>query len=269
MMILIKASLLLFLSTMSAHNKLYKGFKGYVSITILSPGQLRYTVQNVQTKAKKLQQTHSCFDDGRSSLNSANPIPVILGPDDLVIVVDNHHEYLAAESLGDQTIPIEVKDDLSTLTREKFYSTAKLKNYIYPYDKMGNEVPLPKKGWHNWYQLKDDPNRLFASLTAWKRTGTECTKDPNASETPINPLWVKDLNRKFESAFIEFKIATVLYQAGLCYDYSWGLNPNSEELTEFTERARLVLDETLQRGALFSLELIKSQNSRKKYTISE
>lgn len=269
MTILIKASMLLFLSTMSAHNKLYKGFKGYVSITILSPGQLRYTVQNVQTKAKKLQHTHSCFDNGKSSLNSANPIPVILGPDDLVIVVDNHHEYLAAESLGDQTIPIEVKDDLSALTREKFYSTAKLKNYIYPYDKMGNEVPLPKKSGYTWHQLKDDPNRLFASLTAWKRTGTECTKDPNASEMPVNPLWIKDLSKKFESAFIEFKIATILYQAGLCYDYSWGLNPNLKEIAEFTERARLVLDEALQRKSPFSLELIKSQTSLRKYTISE
>ncbi len=55
----ITISLLLFSITMYAHTCLYKGFKGYVPITHISPGQLRYTMQNVQTKIKKLLSTHS------------------------------------------------------------------------------------------------------------------------------------------------------------------------------------------------------------------
>lgn len=265
----ITLGMLIFTSIVHAHDKLYKGFKGYVNIELLSPGQLRYTIQNVQTKAKKSQKTLHRFDNKRSSLAIGRAIPVILGPDNLIVLVNNYHEYLAAKSLEDLTIPIEVKDDLRTLSRREFYNTAQSKNYIYPYDKMVNEIQLPKKGWYTWEQLKDDPNRLFASLTALKCTGDECTKDPNASELPHYPLWIKQLEKKFELAFIEFKIATLLYQAGLYYDYEWGLNPNSPQISEFTERARLVLEEAFQKGLPFSLELVQSHATLRKYTIVE
>lgn len=264
----IQAGLFILASTIQVHAQLYNGFKGYISLDLLSPGQLRYTTQNVQTKAKKQLKTHFYFDNGQSSLNISDAIPVILGPNNLIILVDSHHEYLASRSIGDTTVPIIVKDDLSRLSREEFYTVAQDKNYIYPYDILGKKIPLASTGWYKWSDMVDDPNRLFASLSALKCTGDNCTKDPNASEIPHHPLWIKQLNKKFELAFIEFKIATALYEAGLEYDYNWGTNPNSKKLLEFTERARLVLEEIVLKGELPQLELVTSDYMLGQYTIS-
>lgn len=262
-----KTSFLFVVCALSATENLYKGFKGYVDIGILLPGQLRYTLPNVKTKAQKLLKTSKHFNNRQSSLDLSNAIPVILGPHNMVIVVDSHHEYLAAQMVNDTTVPIEIKDDLRNLNKKSFYQAAKALNYIYPYDLLGHEVYPPKHGWYQWKTMQDDPNRLYASITAWKcNADLKCTKDPNASELPLHPLWIKHLDRKFELAFIEFKIATILYQAGLHYKYEWGVNPNAQHLLEFTEHARQVLEEALNQNPELPLDLVQSDVILSHYT---
>lgn len=246
-------------------SNLKKLSKLYVPITILSPGQLRFTQQNVDTKAKKLMKSKGIHDNGKSSLSLNDAVPVILGPDNLLILVDSHHELLAAKTIGDETAPIEVKDDLSNLSKEEFFKVAKEKNYIYPFDKIGNEVSMPDQGWFKWDLMEDDPNRLFASLVAWKYYEiNKGYRDPNASEDPEFPLWRKNLNEKVKLAFIEFKIATILYKAGLEFNYNWGVNPNSEIIKEFTEKARKVLNQALENKQIVKFDLI---NERRHFSL--
>ncbi|MEX0940742.1 MAG: ParB-like protein [Candidatus Babeliales bacterium] len=249
---------------LSEETILKKDMKKYISITELSPGQLRFTRKNVATKAKKLMQTKGQFDNAKSSLSIQDAIPIILGPNGLKILVDSHHECLAAQQNKDITVPVRVIDDLSNLDTQEFFKTALERNYIYPFDRMKRLVLMPMEGWYTWDQMQDDPNRLFASITAWKyKNPEEGTKDPNASEDPEYPLWVKKLWKKVELAFIEFKIASVLYEAGLEYDYKWGVNPNSEKLLEFTEKARAVLADALNKEQISSFDLIPTKRKRK------
>jgi hypothetical protein len=244
-------------SSLSSAQAIKMGEKQYVPIHELSPGQLRFTKVNVDTKAKKLARSKGQFDQGRSSLDTKDAVPVILGPEGLIILVDSHHELMAAKKVGDETAPITVVDDLRHLSREEFFTQAVAKNYIYPYNRLGTIVAMPATGWYAWDQMEDDPNRLFASLTAWKCTDeTTGTKDPNASEDPDYPLWVKKLKERVKIAFIEFKIATVLYKAGLEYQYSWGTNPNSRQLLEFTNHARAALRAALVKKEISPFDLI-------------
>lgn len=242
---------------------LLQGSNIYIPITQLSPGQIRFTQPNVDAKSIKLMKTKGHYDNGNSSISDKDAIPIVLGPDGLKIVIDNHHELLAAKKNGDITVPIEVKDDLSHLNRSDFFKEAQEKNYIYPVDLAGNIVFPPAFGWYTWEQMQDDPNRLFVAFTAWKcvdeNTGS---KDINALQDPEYPLWVKKLQEKVKLAFIEFKMATVLYKAGLTYEYAWGTNPNSENILAFTEKARAALKDALIKKQISPFDLIPEKTSR-------
>lgn len=256
----IKHVILIFLNTLFITHvqamTLTKDSKTYISIALLSPGQIRFTQANVQTKAAKLSRSKGHYDNGNSSIEITNAIPVVLGPDNLIVLVDSHHEYLAAQKIGDTTVPVRVIDDLHDLNRSDFFERAQANNYIYPFGFMGDLIPMPATGWYSWHQMQDDPNRLFATFTAWKYADGKGFKDPNAQEDPLYPLWVKHINEKVRLAFIEFKIATILYQAGLQYDYAWGTNPNDERVAHFTEQARYVLGLALSEGRISSFDLI-------------
>ncbi len=231
--------------------------KMYIPIALLSPGQIRFTQANVDTKAVKLSRSKGHYDNGNSSIEAINPIPVVLGPDNLIILVDSHHECLAAQKIGDTTAPVLVVDDLRHLNRLAFFKQAQANNYIYPFDFMGDLIPMPETGWYTWSQMQDDPNRLFAAFTAWKcGNNGKWAKDPNATQDPAYPLWIKKAHEKVKIAFIEFKMATVLYQAGLRYDYAWGTNPNDERVAQFTEQARSVLVKALDEERISSFDLI-------------
>jgi hypothetical protein len=235
---------------------LTKDSKMYVPIVLLSPGQIRFTQTNLDTKAAKLSRSKRQYDNGNSSIEAINPIPVVLGPDNLIVLVDSHHECMAAQKVGDTTVPVQVVDDLRHLNRLAFFKEAQANNYIYPFDFMGDLMPMPETGWYTWNQMQDDPNRLFAAFTAWKCSNGKWAKDPNATQDPTYPLWIKKAHEKVKIAFIEFKMATALYQAGLRYDYAWGTNPNDGRVAQFTEQARSVLVKALNEGRISPFDLI-------------
>jgi hypothetical protein len=253
--------ILLLMCILNSKAILTKSHKVYIDINSLSPGQLRYTQVNVNTKANRLKQSNKTYNNGTSSMPISSAIPVILGPNNLVVAIDSHHEFLAAKKIGDTNVPIEVKDDFSHLTKKEFFEEAKLKNYIYPYDKIGNLIPMPKENWYTWDAMQDDPNRLFAAFTALKGIPKNYHKDPNAMEEPKYPLWKKNLTQKVLLAFIEFKIATILYKNNLIYNYNWGTNPNSKENQKFTEEARKILNQALYDGSIPNFELIKPKDT--------
>jgi hypothetical protein len=235
---------------------LAKGFKGYVPIETLLPGQLRFTQANVDTKAKKLSARKQAFDNGKSSIPDTEPIPVIIGPGGLRILKDSHHELLVAKKVGDTTAPITVVDDLSNLSREDFFNTAQEANHIYPVDLQGNSVAMPKEGWFSWNMMVDDPNRYFAAISAVKCPDE---KHEGFSEGKNNnyPLWVKRLWEKVKLAFIEFKISTALNKAGIKYTYNMGDDLSKEPLASLVEQARLALAK--KEYAVAGLDLIPTK----------
>lgn len=238
------------------NDKYVKGFKGYVNIEDVVPGQKGFTSLNAETKATKSRKMLHQFDNENASLPIESAIPVVKTAWGLV-AADSHHEYIAATRLHDKTLPVEIKEDLSYLSVEEFIKVAHEKNLIYLYDKMGNKIVPTEGRWIGWNEMEDNPNRLFASLVALKfsaKNGDE--KDPNASELPEHPLWRKNTDKKFELAFMEFKIARALYNAGLEYRYEWGVNPNDVRIQEITEKAREVLRKVQAEGQLLNLELL-------------
>jgi len=217
----------------------------YVSLDCVKPGQLRYTQANVASKAKRLGRTARRFDNGKSSIDKSGALPVIKSVVGFILV-DGHHHFLAAKQMRDKTVPVRCIADLSDLTIAELYHYAFKNNYIYPVTLQGQMVDVPTSGWFEWEDMQDDPNRLFASLTALKCAKDSSGKiiafrDPNAAADPQYPLWVKRTWNKIENAFIEFKIADALYRAGLTYAYSMGTNPNDPLLAAFIEKARKAL----------------------------
>ena len=107
----------------------------------------------------------------------------------------------------------------------------------------------------------EDPNRLFAAITAWKCTQQNdkiCGfRDICAQNDPYYPLWIKKMWKKIELAFIEFKIATQLYNSKIVYSYEMGTDPNNKLIVQLIERAR----EILHHNSIDSLDLIYPRTS--------
>lgn len=236
----------LFIITLICGGTLSANDPFYHPIDQINPGQLRYTKVNVTTKKMKLEKNKQQFDHRHSSLSVVDRLVVVKGPKEIgYVLIDGHHEYLACKALGDITLPIFVLEDLSALSAKEFYAYAFENNFIYPVSISG-ELQYPKKGWFSWGELVDDPNRLFASISALhcvkkKDNSLVYFKNPNATERPKFPLWIKRAWKKIEIAFIEFKIANQLYKHGIHYQYEMGANPNSLEVEALIEKARNIL----------------------------
>jgi|GEM_PF-2101425 len=203
----------------------------YITITDLTPGQLRYSQLNVNEKIAAARKKNSRYNNNTSILST--PLPVILAPFGPVLV-DGHHDTLASIALGATTIPVFVLQDFSTLTVEEFWQQATKEGLVYPYT-LDNKYQLPT----TFDALQDDPNRFFAALIARK-----CVKDPNTGamiavaspKTKLGdyPVWIKFGNK---IPFIEFKISDTLKAHGLVYNNAWGENVS----VEFVEAARAIL----------------------------
>lgn len=260
------------------------GSKFYTNISNIYPGQLRYSEDNVELKikdfiskgyaanclnnrvAKSSGTNNRCktfaFDGGKSVFNIKEvTFPVVIGPY-AAILVDGHHDTIAAKRLGSQTMPINVIDDLSHLSFTDFYTKAQELNYIYPYDLDGNFKTLPC----SFNELVNDTNRYFAAIV-YKKCSSEDDTNPtgpninlNCMDQPcltgsksneshqINPLWIK-MGQSIP--FIEFRISTLLRKKGLVFDTS--KISNQEYICCFIQQARQILDDALSGDCLDQL----------------
>lgn len=241
----------------------------YVSINNVEPGQLRYSSLNVQDILNKLlasgviavnddknstypYRNISNFNNGTAIYPISAALPVVKAPNPAgapgaftYVLVDGHHSTISAlKTLGATTIPIYVVEDLSTLDCQEFYKTAIAKNYIYPYDLDGKfGCLLPKfKNPETFTQMKDDPNRYFAAISARKCASTST---PNSQSTGADyPLWIKV---GADIPFIEFFISTLLNQHGLVYKNEWG----NQVPVWFLRQARCILKQNPIDGLCF------------------
>lgn len=194
-----------------------QGEKAYVPVAEIRPGQSRYAAPNVDQKVAKMQKSKGKFADGKSALNiDEKAIPVVKGPftDKPYVLIDGHHDVLAAIELGSTEIPIVVKKDMSMLNEKEFYKQAANQGLVYYNDINGNP---PATYPTTFKQLTDDPYRWFATVITRKcanrqaaESTSEAKKDSYAYQYPV--LAKSDVKGE-DTPFIEFIVANVLHKA--------------------------------------------------------
>lgn len=228
----------------------YPVYVGYITITDIRPGQLRYSQQNVDAKikaaVKKGWATQRAdgslqpqFFNNTSIIPEDQALPVVAGPKHIgLVLVDGHHDTISSLQAKAATIPIKVVANLSNLSTPRFWQEVAKRNFVYPYDIKGQHLAkLPTKwSWGPKGNLQDDSNRYFAAISARK-----CAKKDqpaNESTGADYPVWVKVGK---DIPFIEFMISDALTKAGLHYTPAMGEDFSKEPLKSFAEAARTAL----------------------------
>ena len=135
-----------------------------VSVDDLHPSQMSVGYLEVHEKQNRLHQMKKKeLDDYLYN----HKVPVVLGIDKKMFIIDHHHLCMAAHNLGLSHVYVEVLEDWSHLSEYEFWSAMKKEQYVWMYDENGNEIPnldyskyLPSsiKG------CKDDPYRSIAGF---------------------------------------------------------------------------------------------------------
>ena len=132
-----------------------------MALSRLKPTQMTVGMREVEKKRvrfRKMMQTPGALEKNLQ----ANPVLVVLGPEDSVYVVDRHHMALALTKEGFEKAPVKVMHDFSDLTPKQFWKKMLNQKLVYPYDANGVERPLtdlPQK-------LTDMEDDIYRSL-AW------------------------------------------------------------------------------------------------------
>jgi hypothetical protein len=215
---------------------------GYISIDSIHPGQNRYASKNVEQKIKEaIKKGYAVEKTGGGYTLKFDKTPF-----DYYVLVDGHHDLIAALTLGASTIPVKIVDDLSVGAFEKlkgasqrkvereFWKKAEENNYVYLIDLDGKRKIAPSKFLKDGkITLHDDPNRYFAAISARK-----CDKRGQSvgeSKGYEYPLWVK-IGK--DIPFIEFRISDHMIKHGIMYNYAMGDNPSREFVNKVRESLR-------------------------------
>jgi hypothetical protein len=215
----------------------------FLSIDKIHPGQSRYSSKNTDEKVNKiLKEGRATFDetsgtwsykydDGRSAYSLDNAVPVVLGPDGMILLVDGHHDVMASLAVGAQSIPVKVIENWTDVPMDTFWTKAANSGYAYLYDLQGQKRLPPT----SFKDLVDDPNRYFAAIAARKLNEGGTMENSVGTDYP---LWIK-IGK--DIPFIEFKISDLMIKKGLIYDYNIEKDPVAWE--QFMEKVRAALVE--------------------------
>lgn len=132
-----------------------------VKVLDLKPTQFAVGMLEIDEKIK----TATSFNKKeRKTFVDDSPVPVVIGPDGHLYVVDRHHFLCVCYHVGIEKIRIEVVKDLSSedLTYLQFWKWMRKTRNAYPYCQFGegprSEIYLPK----DIRGLADDPYRSLA-----------------------------------------------------------------------------------------------------------
>jgi hypothetical protein len=215
----------------------------FLSIDKIHPGQSRYSIKNTEEKVNKilkegravLDETSGTwsyrYDDGKSAYSLENAVPVVLGSDGTILLVDGHHDIMASLAVGAKSIPVKVIENWTDLPMDTFWAKAADEGYAYLYDLQGNKKLPPT----SFKDLVDDPNRYFAAIAARKLTEGGKMSDSIGAEYP---LWIK-IGK--DIPFIEFKISDLMIKKGLIYNDNIEKDPAAWD--QFMEKVRTALIE--------------------------
>lgn len=106
----------------------------------LKPTQFSLGNKDVEDKVEKLQ-THG--------IDHNKKVPVVIGPNGALYMIDHHHFVRAMWECGYSHVEVEVKADLSKLSKKKFWTAMRKMKWAFLYDQLGH-------GPHNPSYLPDD-----------------------------------------------------------------------------------------------------------------
>jgi hypothetical protein len=162
-------------------------------ILSLRPTQMTVGLREVEEKRARWR-AHKSKKQGE--LLGKHMIPVVLGPNKRLYVIDHHHLARALHEEGVKDVAVTVIADLSMVDRESFWVVLDSRRWVYPYDSKGqrhhySDLPKTIAG------LKDDP---FRSLAGELRRVGGYAKDT----TPFSEfLWADFLRRRLSRKAVD------------------------------------------------------------------
>ncbi len=133
-----------------------------IAVKLLRPTQIAVGKRLVKMKRKglreRLRKPQELLD-----FILANPLRVVLGPNDQIHIIDHHHLGFALMKEGFKTAPVEVEADFSNLAEPEFWTTMEGKHWVYPVDGKGrvqNIADIPD----DLLDMEDDPYRSLAGV---------------------------------------------------------------------------------------------------------
>ncbi|AOO84566.1 ParB-like protein [Bosea vaviloviae] len=157
-----------------------------VRISELRPTQMTVGLREVEAKRRLWREKHGVH---AQEFLGKHMIPVLKGPKERFYVLDHHHLVRALHEEGVEEVLVNVVSDLSSLTRQSFWTVCEHRAWTHPYDTEGlrrSVDDIPKRV----SDLKDDPYR---SLAGELRRAGGFAKDV----TPFSEfLWADFLRRR-------------------------------------------------------------------------
>ncbi len=135
-----------------------------VDISELHPTQLSVGYQQVYAKEKKLKKLNK---GDRKTFLKDRPVPVVIGPNKKMYLVDHHHLCRAAWNLGIEEVYVNILDNKEEMEYRDFWDYMNKKEYVWLHDNDGKLLSLdefldvlPK----HIKDLEDDPYRSIAGV---------------------------------------------------------------------------------------------------------
>lgn len=257
-----------------------KGTVKYALLEYVIPGQVEYSLLNVDRKVEKAikdgdVKKHKIkkgnrkkkkkgnkkapkfnwilpYNNHTSLMDISDPLPVIATKEGLMLL-DGHHSTMTSIRFKAKSIPVKVVEDFRHLEMKEFIKVAKQKDWVFLENKDGKVFSAPPTDFN---KLTDNPNRLLISLIARKLNPDEF--DLSESRGHEYPVWFK-FGR--EKPFIEFHMALALYKKGFEY------RPKQHDF-EDKELLREVL-KLLKNSKLPKVNLVDDIKHYSKYELDE
>jgi hypothetical protein len=133
-----------------------------IAVKLLRPTQIAVGKRLVKMKRKGLRDRERKPQELVDFI-LANPLRVVLGPNDEIHIIDHHHLGYALMKEGFKTAPVLVEADLSKLALPEFWTTMEGKAWVHPFDGKGklrkiSDIP------DDLMDMEDDPYRSLAGV---------------------------------------------------------------------------------------------------------
>lgn len=125
------------------------------------PTQFCVGYQDVERKRKKISSNASAHESGLR-FSEKNPGLAILGPEDIIYLVDGHHRARALVDATSELFHVRILDDFSHLTMSDFWDSMVRRKFVWLYDCEGRGPHGPLELPTSLKELKDDPYRTLA-----------------------------------------------------------------------------------------------------------
>ncbi len=133
-----------------------------IAVKLLRPTQIAVGKRLVKMKRKGLREREGKPQELVDFI-LANPLRVVLGPNDEIHIIDHHHLGCALMKEGFKTAPVIVEADLSKLALPEFWTTMEGKAWVHPFDGKGKRRKISDIP-DDLLDMEDDPYRSLAGV---------------------------------------------------------------------------------------------------------